>query len=275
MAVSTPASPEISVIMGVHNERYPGAVDRAVESILRQQFRELELILYDDGSAPLVSERLRSLAGRDGRIVVLGDEARRGLAWSLNACLRVARGHYIARMDADDISLPGRLTREREYLDSHPGIAWVGCNAGVFDSRGEWGFSTRPEKPALRDYMRYSPFIHPTVMIRRSVLEQIGGYDTDGELLRLEDYELFLRLFHEGYCGVNLQEELYLYYVDRETGHARSWQLRLKEIKLRFDYFRRLGVLLPAGWMYCLRPVAGGLVPPGILRRFKKKRRQL
>ncbi len=267
--------PEISVIMGIHNERYPGAVRHAVDSILSQEGVELELILYDDGSDPDVVREIASLAEKDRRIILAGEGEQRGLAYSLNACLAYARAPLLARMDADDVALPQRLKKERDYLKRHPDIDWVGCNAGIYDEQGEWGHSTRPEDPGTGDYLRYSPFIHPTVMFRRRVLQEVGGYDTGEKAQLLEDYELFLRLWRKGHRGANLQEELLLYYIDRGHYHIRGWKQRVNEMKLRYTCYLRSGVLFPAGWLYGLRPIAGALIPAQILRRMKERKRQL
>ncbi len=271
----TDRHPEVSVLMGIHNERYPGAIRRAVDSILGQSLSDLELIIYDDGSDPAISDLIGTLAGSDSRIQIIGATQQQGLAHSLNACLKHASAPFIARMDADDVALPDRLARELSYLRTHPETAWVGCNARIYDQNGEWGHASRPAEPALRNYLRYSPFIHPTVMIRRKVLEQAGGYDTGERSALLEDYELFLRLYRNGLRGDNLQEELLLYYTDRTHYHTRGLRQRVKEMKLRSACYRELKIRLSIGWLYVIRPLAGALIPGRLLRRIKSARHQL
>ena len=96
--------PEISVIMGVYNQFNKDILLAAVDSILKQSFTDFEFIIYDDGSHPEAAILLKEVEQLDKRIVLIGHEENHGLAFSLNACIDVAKGKYIARMDADDIS---------------------------------------------------------------------------------------------------------------------------------------------------------------------------
>ena len=104
--------PMVSVIMGVYNQWDEKILRDAVNSILNQSFRDFEFIIWDDGSCPEAAGNVQALGGMDQRIIIAGREENRGLAFSLNECIRLARGKYIARMDADDFSLPGRLERQ-------------------------------------------------------------------------------------------------------------------------------------------------------------------
>ena len=109
--------PMVSVIMGVYNQ-WDGQILRdAVNSILNQTFRDFEFIIWDDGSCPEAAENVQALGGLDQRIIIAGREENRGLAFSLNECIRLAKGKYIARMDADDFSMPCRLERQVDFLE--------------------------------------------------------------------------------------------------------------------------------------------------------------
>jgi len=263
---------EISVIMGVFSGKNTNELDRAVSSILTQTFRNFEFIIYDDGSNPKASEFIRNLKNRDKRIIVIGSEENHGLAFSLNKCLEKAKGRYIARMDDDDISLPKRFEKQRAFLEEHPEYDWCGCNAKIFDEQGVWSVSTRPEHPTAEDYLKYSPYIHPTVMYRRSVLIENGGYRARKETLRCEDYEIFMRLYQAGFKGCNMQEVLFKYHVDRESYHKRDFKFRLYEMKVRYQNFKRMGLLFPFGWLYCMRPIVGTFVPVKLIEFFKHKK---
>ncbi|WP_035790616.1 glycosyltransferase [Butyrivibrio sp. FC2001] len=263
---------EISVIMGVFSGQNTNELDRAVNSILTQTFRDFEFIIYDDGSNPRASEFIKGLRDRDKRIIVIGSEENHGLAFSLNKCLEKARGRYIARMDDDDISLPKRLERQRAFLEAHPEYDWCGCNAKIFDEEGVWGVTTRPAHPTAEDYLKYSPYIHPSVMYRRSALIENGGYMARKETLRCEDYEIFMRLYQAGFKGCNMQEVLFKYHVDRENYHNRDFKYRIYEMKVRYENFRKMGLLFPFGWLYCMRPIAGAFVPVKMIEFIKHKR---
>ncbi|WP_155834124.1 glycosyltransferase [Butyrivibrio sp. VCD2006] len=266
---------EISVIMGVYNERTRDDLDHAVNSILGQTFKNFEFIIYDDGSDWEVSEKIKALHRKDKRIVPIGSEENHGLAFSLNECLKRTRGRYIARMDVDDISLPKRLDKQYKFLEEHKEYDWCGTNAKVFDSAGIWGQTTRPEIPTAKDYLRYSPYIHPTVMYRREILMESGGYAAREETLRCEDYEIFMRLFRQGGKGYNIQEDLFLYHVERESYHVRSFKFRLYEARIRYQNFKEMGLLFPFGWVHCLRPFISLFVPVKVVEFVKNMRKSL
>lgn len=262
--------PQISVIMGVYNHWNRETLRQAVFSVLNQTFEDLEFIIYDDGSCPEAAVYIRELKELDSRIVLIGKEENHGLAFSLNACIDHARGKYIARMDADDISDAGRLQAQYSFMELHPEYAWCGCNARLFDENGVWGYREMPETPEYKDYLKYSPYIHPTVMYRRSILEEAEGYRSGEETLRCEDYEIFMRLCRHGYKGYNLQHILFSYREDKESFQKRKMKYRVNEAKLRYRNFKAMKLLFPAGWLYVIRPVAGGLLPPGAVARLKR-----
>lgn len=114
--------PEISVIMGVYNELNKDILMEAVNSILHQTFEDFEFIIYDDGSCPEAATLLREVEGLDERIKLIGQDENHGLAFSLNACIDEAKGKYIARMDADDISYPERLMKQKKIFGQISGV---------------------------------------------------------------------------------------------------------------------------------------------------------
>lgn len=269
MRTNATGQPEISVIMGVFNPNSKKQLLDAVQSILRQTFRDFELLICDDGSDAKQSAWIYELRTLDERVRVIRNTENRGLAFSLNRCIERATGKYLARMDADDIALPDRLAREYAFLEAHSEYDWVGCSAVLFDDAGIWGRTTRPKMPEQKDFLRFSPYIHPTVMFRQSVFENAEGYSEADKARRCEDYELFARLHYAGLRGFNLREELLYYRVDRYAYHKRPFRERLNETIVRYRLFLRLGILFPAGWIFALRPIAAMVVPHGILARVK------
>ena len=262
--------PKISVIMSTYNPTAGGGLRESVESVLGQTFGDFEFLICDDGSGEEGASLVRKTAALDRRIRLLRNPERRGLGHGLNRCIREARGEYLARMDDDDISLPERLRVQSRYLEEHPVTAFVGCNAKLMDGGRVWGSRRMPERPEGRDFLRYSPYIHPSVMFRREVFRGREWYRTDTE--RGEDLELFLRLAGEGIHGVNLQEELLCYREDRESYRRRTLASRLDEVWIRWEGYRGLGLLFPAGWLCALRPLMSACVPPGLLYRLKSGR---
>lgn len=262
--------PAISVIMSIYNQWNREYLDQAVMSVLRQTFGDFEFIIYNDGSDRIVYEYLQKYAAMDDRILLINNPENHGLAYSLNTCINVARGKYLARMDDDDICAPERLAVQYEYMEKHPEITYTGCNAKLIDENGVWGYRTMPSDPVKQSFLRFSPFIHPTVMIRRNIFETQEAYRSSKETWRCEDYELFMRLMKLGYRGHNIQEELFFYREDKKSYQKRRWKYRLDEMRLRYRNFRELGILCPTGWLYVLRPLAAAAVPSGIIFRLKK-----
>jgi len=260
-------APLVSVLLCTCEGRDSRMLRAAVDSVLAQDFADFELLLCQNGSGQL-PEDIRKLAAGDSRICLLEAKEGRRLAYGLNLCLERARGKYLARMDDDDLCAPERLGCQVQYLESHPEAAFVGCCAALFDEHGIWGHRQMPERPRAEDFLRFSPYIHPGVMFRRSVFSDGTRYRTD--IRRGEDYELFLRLAAVGCIGYNLQEELLFYREDLNGYRRRKLGSRLDEVGIRFQGFARLGILFPMGWLYGLRPLAAWCVPSVLVRLAKR-----
>lgn len=263
-------TPTISVIMGVYNQRDEVALHDAVNSILQQTYSDFEFIIWDDGSDTQSAEMIHKLSDLDERIIVAGKEENRGLAFSLNECIKLARGKYIARMDADDISLPERFEKQVIFLETHPEYGWCGVNTELFDKDGVWGYRPMPEVPQMRDYFQYSPYVHPSVMFRAVLFDEEQGYLATQETLRCEDYEIFMNLVQRGQRGYNLQETLFQYRETRDSYRKRKVCYRINEAKTRYRNYKKMGKLFPVGWIYVLRPLAACLIPPQVLEWIKR-----
>ncbi|BCS55514.1 glycosyltransferase [Geobacter sp. SVR] len=196
-----PAPPLVSILMPVRNEaRY---LQAALSSLFRQTLPQWELIAIDDGSTDATPEILAEAASADPRVRVLRLPGN-GLVTALNAGLEVCRATLVARMDGDDICHPQRLARQIAFLDAHPDVGLVACGFRHFPrstlKQGMIGYETWQNGLAdhdliMRDRFVESPFVHPSVMIRRSLLVQAGGYRASGWA---EDYDLWLRLAEMG-----------------------------------------------------------------------------
>lgn len=211
----TKANPQVTVLLPAHNAA--AWLEQAVRSILEQTLADFELILIDDGSVDATWEIAARLAAEDRRIRLVGQSAS-GLVATLNRGLELARGDYLARMDADDLAHRCRLAAQAAFLDAHPEVAAVGGAARLIDHRGiPFGTWTPPDdEPTIRLTLarRESPLIHPAVMLRRSAIAATGGYDQ--RYRDAEDYALWLRLSRQ-YRLANLQQVVLDYRV-----HAQS-----------------------------------------------------
>lgn len=202
------ADPIVSVLLPVYNcERY---LADAIESILTQSFSDFEFIIIDDGSTDRSSEVIASFG--DQRIKVFQHE-NRGLAATLNRGIGLATGKYIARQDQDDLSYPERLAHQVAFMEAHPNCALLGTWAQIMEiDRVVNRFHRHPVDDAeLRYLMLFNnPFVHSSVMLRRSALDQVGGYTTDPDRQPPEDFELWSRLARVGGIA-NLGEVLLAY----------------------------------------------------------------
>ena len=258
--------PCISILMSVYNGEKTLA--KAIDSILAQTFTDYEFIICDDASFDGSSSILEEYAKRDERIVLIRHEENRGLGASLNDCLAAARGKYIARQDADDVSMPERLARTLEYLESS-GAPYVGCGIYVFDDEGVFSKRLFEEKITKHIIAKKNPFFHPTMLFKKEILDKVNGYRVAEETRRTEDYDLVMRLAAEGFIGRNLQEYLYYVYEPfdaylRHTRKTRKYEIRTRWHGLRlmkspfYDYF------------YLIKPIIMSLIPHKLYKKLKK-----
>jgi glycosyltransferase involved in cell wall biosynthesis len=184
------STPAVSVVMAVYNgEPWLG---EALASILGQSLVNLELIVVDDGSTDGTSKRLETIT--DPRLLVLR-QPRGGQTKALNCGLRAARAPLIARIDADDVALPGRLERQAGFLAAHPDVGLLGTAAREIAPDGAVVRTLVPpcDDHALRHVLRRSnPFIHSSVLFRRALVDAVGAYDESFTVA--QDYDLWLRM---------------------------------------------------------------------------------
>ena len=259
----------ISVIMGVFRKNKPiNHLEESIRSVLEQTAPPLEILICDDGSDIKTKQKLSELAAADDRIKLLREGRQSSLAHKLNLCLSYASGEWIARQDDDDISDRFRFQKELQFLESNPGFSFVGCNTVLFDEKGIYGKRYFPERPQIKDFFFRQPYLHPTLMFRRSCLDVVDGYHDAPHTELCEDYDLLLRLASAGFVGANLDELLYCYRVSRKLSR-RKMKYRLNECATRFLRFRDLN-LLPQAIPYVIKPILVGLLPTCILNKIKQ-----
>jgi glycosyltransferase involved in cell wall biosynthesis len=212
------SAPSITVVLPVYNG---GAfLGKAIESILNQTYRDFEFILINDGSKDGSKQVIDNYAAKDNRIIAVHQE-NAGLVTTLNRGIAMAKAPFIARMDADDVALPERFAAQIDYMNKHPEIAVLGTSIRLIDENDapitDILYPASP-KDVAKEVLRGSPLAHPTVMMRKAILDEAGGYN---QLYNHgEDYELWLRL-SEKYQMANLPE-IYLLY--RQHPHKVSFQ---------------------------------------------------
>lgn len=224
------SNPAISVIMPVFNgEDY---LAEAITSILEQTFTDFEFIIIDDGSTDDSLKILRKFKITDSRIVLIS-RPNRGITPTLNEGISLARGTFIARMDADDICLPDRFEKQVNYLKNNPHIVALGGQAVLIDPHSrELVVLSVPIEHADIDKANYKSgagIWHPTVMMRRNALQKVKGYRE--KFLVTQDIDLWLRLAEIGNLA-NLSSVVLKYrqnlssigYTKRHKQRISAWQ---------------------------------------------------
>lgn len=255
--------------MGAYNAAL--TLPEAIETIQAQTYSDWELIIFDDGSTDDTMSVAQRYAAEDDRIRVFSNGRNLGLAPTLNNCLAQSRGQILARMDADDHCDPQRFQKQLNFLDSNPEAALVGSAVLFFDADGTWGRTKPKDSPQPVDLVRGTPFAHPSVMIRREVLEAVGGYDTSDRCWRVEDFDLWLRLYLTGCRGHNLSEPLVFMRNDRAAAGRRTWRARWNEAGVLARVVR--GFNFPKlEYFRAVRPLLLALVPGALYIRLHRKR---
>lgn len=266
---------KVSIIMGVFNSQSEKKLRNSIESILNQTFKNFEFIICDDCSTKeFVKNVLDYYAQKDNRIIYIKNNENKGLAFSLNHCLKYAKGEYIARQDDDDISLPNRIEEEVKILDKNYNISIVGCNMWLYDDNGIYGKTNLIELPQKENLLYGCPFAHPTIMLRKKALDIVGNYSIDPIIRRIEDYDLYFKLLFNGLWGINLNSKLYIYSEDYYTLQKQKFKYRIDEFKLRKKWFKKLK-MFPRGIAYLFKPVISGLIPNKIRFYLKRKKFKL
>lgn len=213
--------------MGIYN--CASTLQEALDSLYTQTFQDFEIVLCDDGSKDNTYEIALENQKQHPNIVLLRNECNMGLNKTLNNCLAVAKGAYIARMDGDDISLPTRFEKEVGFLDTHSEYAIVSTPMIYFDEQGEFRRGVGGYEPQSEDFINGRTFCHAPCMVRREAYLAVDGYTVSKYLLRMEDQHLWLKMYQKGFRGYNIEEHLYMMRDDRNATARRGYVTRRNE----------------------------------------------
>ena len=216
--------PKISILMPVRNEeRY---LQATLDSLFRQTCTDWELIAVDDGSSDGTASILAEAARTDKRVQIIRREGG-GLVAALNIGLEACRAPLLARLDGDDICHPRRFERQAAFLDAQPEIGLAatafrhfprtGLKQGMVDYES-WQNGLTDHALVIRDLLVESPFVHPSIMTRRSIMADLGGYQDNGWP---EDYDLWLRMAMRGVQFARLPQTL-LFWRDHPQRATRT-----------------------------------------------------
>jgi glycosyltransferase involved in cell wall biosynthesis len=233
--------PKISVLMPVYNsEKY---LAEAIDSILNQTLKDFELLIINDGSTDFSLEIAKSYAEKDLRVSILKNTRSKGVAGALNTGLQVARGKYIARMDADDISFPERFQKQFDFMEKNPDIDVCGSWYELFGFNGGVIKTPSSHKEIKETLVFYCCIGHPSVMIRGSSL-YVCDLEYSEKYPNAEDYEFWCRVT-DRFKFANIPEILLKYRVhENQTGFAKKKEQDNTADKVRIRNLNKIGVSL-------------------------------
>lgn len=261
--------PKISIIMSVKNGEKDLPI--SITSILNQSIDDWEFIICDDGSTDDTLSILKSYQQTDKRFVILHNEISRGLAFSLNRCIEVAKSNILARQDADDSSESTRLERQYKFVKEHPEYAIVGtCWYNVF-SDGSKAENPVKEIPSAMDQVKGGLYMHPSWMMRKDLIKKVGYYTVNRYTLRSQDYHLVMKVLGAGMKLYNIQDYLYNYTADTNTmKRSRNWKRVIGLMWIRWDAYRRNHLPFWC-YVYIFKPVITNLIPQSVMFKHYEK----
>lgn len=247
----------------------------AIDSILRQTYKSLEIIIVFDGA--LVPDVLPTWL-QDPRLRIITHEVNQGTPLALNSGIGAAKGEFIARLDADDIALEGRIQAQVKYLLENPSVVCVGTGSVLINSQGK--SIQGSETKLLSGYVTHelltrNPLLHSSVMYRTDIVRSIGGYSP--VMRRMQDYELYLRLARKGEIAV--LSGIFAAYRVHDNQHSRNtspWTPYTRLIlKRRWELAQSLGAssisqtLRNVAWFTGQVARHYGVIRPRYLRKVK------
>lgn len=254
----------VSIIMGIYN--CAATLPEAIDSLLAQTYQGWKLIMCDDGSVDDTYAIAESYQMRyPEKIILIRNEQNKGLNYTLNHCLQYVDTEFVARMDGDDLSLSTRLEKEMDFLDKNPQYSIVSTPMIYFDENGAFRVGTGGGEPNIKSMAVKTPFCHAPCMVRVEAYKAVDGYAIRKDRLRVEDWDLWIRMYEKGYKGYVLSEPLYKMRDDCNAYTRRKFKYRINEMKVGASAIKKLK--LPK-WNYLrtIRPILVGLLPTPIYK---------
>lgn len=262
--------PKISIIMGIYN--CENTLCESIESIINQTYSNWELIMCDDCSRDntlSIAEKYRDMY--PDKIKVLKNNKNLTLGPTLNRCLEITKGEYIARQDGDDRSHKEKIQKQVDFIVNNKEYSLVGTAMTIFDEVSETGERKMKEIPKGKDMMYGSVFAHATIMIKAECMKLLNGYSQNLNRSGVEDYDLWFRFFEKGYKGYNMQEPLYYVREDNAAYRRKNYKRRKNEILAMLEGRKKLG--LNFKYLLCIvKPLIAMLTPNWILMKYHKNK---
>lgn len=245
----------------------------AIDSILTQTYMNWKLIICDDGSTDNTYDIVKKYkVSNPDKIILIKNDKNYGLNYSLNRCLEYVDTEFVARMDGDDISLATRFEQEIDFLDDHPEYAIVSTPMIYFDEDGDYRIGKGGKEPLRCDLPKGTPFCHATCLVRSEAYKIVKGYSVSKNRMRVEDWDLWIRMYEAGYKGYVLENALYKMRDDRNAYKRRKFKYRINEAKVSASATKKMK--LPGKYyIWAVRPILVGLLPKFIYDKLHRRKR--
>lgn len=263
-----------SVLMSVYAKDNAEYLKASIDSMINQTVAPEQIVLVVDGPISAEIQRvINQYSENKGLFTIVQLEKNQGLGHALNIGLQYCRNELIARMDADDISLPKRCEEELKCFLENERLDICGCNIDEFNGDFDNVLTSRvvpSDYDQIKKFMRRrQAFNHPTVIYKKAAVLKVGGYK---ELKRKEDFDLFSRMLSEGDYAENLNESLYLYRVNQENYKRRkNWNNFRSAIYVYWRHLKRGGCSLGDFMFISASELFFFLAPYPVVKRLSDK----
>lgn len=258
---------KLTVLMSEYNTK-EAELRASIESILNQTYDNFELLIIDDCSDRKSTDIIESY--NDSRIKIIHNEKNLGLAQSLNKGIDLINTDYIIRMDTDDIAKKDRIEKQMRFVEEHPEYSIVAGNANYFNEDGIYKTTKIVGEKYKEDFIKGTPFIHPTMIIKTKDIKSIGGYPN---CRRGQDYAMAMEMYANDYKGYVMEDILIDYRMNTAGYRKKKFKYRLLEFKIRWHYFNKLK-MKKRYYIYCFKPILVGLIPKKLLQKYHNRNRK-
>lgn len=273
-------SSEFSVLMSIYSKEDPTFLKECLESLVKQTLKADEVILVEDGR---ISPELLNVINhyrQELNINSISLEKNSGLATALNAGLKNCSFELVARMDTDDVALPNRFEKQIKFITNNPNIDVIGTFAQEIDENNKHGSlrKTVTSHKDIYDNLFTNPFIHPSVVFKKSKILSLNGFDE--KLERRQDYDLWFRCAKANMKFANIPEVLLLYRFTRNTHKKQTLRLAIEQGKIGYkgvkslkqEYWKALACYIPV--LRAILPIRVQHILYQILKKVDPKQRK-
>jgi yveO len=256
---------EVTVLMSVYNANLK-ELNEAVTSILNQTYKNFEFLIINDGTKNGEKQLIESY--NDNRIRIIDNEKNMGLEKSLNKGIENAKGKYIIRMDADDISHIDRIDKQLKFIKEHSQYSIISSRVNYFDESGIYGTSSRRGEINKKNILYGNPFAHPAMIINKSDIQKIGGYPL---YRRCEDYAMVINMYANGMSGCIMEDILLDYRLDKNNYKKKKTKDRKIECKMKWNELKKLNITFYQRVIYSTKPFIAGIIPKSVMNIYHRK----